>query len=266
MNKGKSDGNKHENITEKEVDKAKDTGNISRRIQNPNDVNSATQDKDRDIYYPQQSLHPPHHHPRHYMPSYGHYLQQQSNPAAHLNSQYHAAMASPNPRSTSTNTAYTQSHAYRSLFVQTSSINENDVLCGRGGLTNQHVGNKKFRALVKELQPKYMSRKKHEKTLLSQAVVCVVRSSTPIGRFLKQEPQSGMWYDIGDEMATEKTSQAFREKSSQLKTHAKNNDQTLKSVTSKVKTDDVTKKLKKNARDCSNIDDALCFFPCIEVK
>eukprot|EP00816_Leptocylindrus_hargravesii_P012341 CAMPEP_0196808620 /NCGR_PEP_ID=MMETSP1362-20130617/8609_1 /TAXON_ID=163516 /ORGANISM="Leptocylindrus danicus, Strain CCMP1856" /LENGTH=618 /DNA_ID=CAMNT_0042183027 /DNA_START=674 /DNA_END=2530 /DNA_ORIENTATION=+ len=98
-------------------------------------------------------------------------------------------------------------------LINTSNINENDVLCGRGGLTNQHVGNKKFRALVKQLQDKYMTRKKHEKTLLSQAVVAVVRGSTPAGRFLKQDTQTGMWYDIGDEMATEKTSQAFREKS-----------------------------------------------------
>merc|ERR1712226_1775055 len=43
--------------------------------------------------------------------------------------------------------------------------------------------------------------------------VAVVRGSTPAGRFLKQGTQTGMWYDIGDEMATEKTSQAFREKS-----------------------------------------------------
>ena len=98
-------------------------------------------------------------------------------------------------------------------FISTSSINENDVLCGRGGLTNQHLGNKKFRALVKQLQEKYITRKKHEKTLLSQAVVAVVRGSSPAGRFLKQDVQTGMWYDIGDEMATEKTSQAFREKS-----------------------------------------------------
>lgn len=98
-------------------------------------------------------------------------------------------------------------------MINTSDINENDVLCGRGGLTNQHVGNKKFRALVKQLQEKYITRKKHEKTLLSQAVVAVVRGSSPAGRFLKQDVQTGMWYDIGDDMATEKTSQAFREKS-----------------------------------------------------
>ena len=152
---------------------------------------------------------PPPHSSQHMPPSHSSHYYGQPPPTtgypysgAYYHDQYRAHIPPPPPPV-----------AHNIYLINTSDINENDVLCGRGGLTNQHVGNKKFRALVKQLQEKYITRKKHEKTLLSQAVVAVVRGSSPAGRFLKQDVQTGMWYDIGDDMATEKTSQAFREKS-----------------------------------------------------
>jgi hypothetical protein len=38
-----------------------------------------------------------------------------------------------------------------------------------------------------------------------------IRGLNPPGRLLKQDPQTDLWYDIGDKKATEKTRQALRE-------------------------------------------------------
>merc|ERR1719183_3491411 len=43
-------------------------------------------------------------------------------------------------------------------------ITNNDVLCGRGGLTNHHPGNILFRNLVKAKQPAYVRATKREKS------------------------------------------------------------------------------------------------------
>lgn len=90
-------------------------------------------------------------------------------------------------------------------------INNNDVLCGRGGATNSHVGNREFRKLVKKFKDKYLSAKKKDKPAVAAEVVEVIRKLDPPGRFLKKDKDSGYWLDIGDLRAKEKTSQALRE-------------------------------------------------------
>lgn len=90
-------------------------------------------------------------------------------------------------------------------------INNNDVLCGRGGATNSHVGNREFRKLVKKFKDKYLSAKKKDKPAVAAEVVEVIRKLDPPGRFLKKDKDSGYWIDIGDARAKEKTSQALRE-------------------------------------------------------
>jgi len=89
--------------------------------------------------------------------------------------------------------------------------NDNDVLCGRGGATNNHPGNRHFRDLVKQFQRTYLRAKKKEKPRVAKQIVDLIRNRTPTGRFLKKEPEKDGWYDIGDQRATEKTSQALRE-------------------------------------------------------
>lgn len=42
-------------------------------------------------------------------------------------------------------------------------VNKNDVLCGRGGATNSHSGNRAFRSLVKRYQDRYLRAKKRDK-------------------------------------------------------------------------------------------------------
>lgn len=85
----------------------------------------------------------------------------------------------------------------------------NDVLSGRGGGTNQHAGNRYFRSLIDENREKYLRAKKNDKPFISLSIVDAIRRRN--GRFLKKDKNSGLWYEIGDAAAREKTSQAFRQ-------------------------------------------------------
>ena len=86
-----------------------------------------------------------------------------------------------------------------------------DVLCGRGGGTNNHVGNSHWRMLVAANKQLYVTLPKRQKMLLSRSIVNAVRSQHPPGRFLQKDSKTDEWYDVGDQRAQEKTSQALRE-------------------------------------------------------
>lgn len=90
-------------------------------------------------------------------------------------------------------------------------INENDVLKGRGGKVNKHVGNVQFRKLLAMYRPAYMSKaiKKIEKSNISSKIIQTIRNMDPPGRFLVEV--DGGWFEIGDKEARRKTSQAIRE-------------------------------------------------------
>jgi len=89
---------------------------------------------------------------------------------------------------------------------------ENDVLSGRGGRINNHTGNVRFRKLVAAEKLKYLSiHKKMDKAMIAVDIVEKIRILEPPGRFLKQDPDSLCWYEIGDERARKKTGQALRE-------------------------------------------------------
>ena len=91
-------------------------------------------------------------------------------------------------------------------------VTENDILCGRGGLTNHHKGNKRFRDIVALHRPDYVRAPKVHKPAVARLIVRAIRNSDPPGRFLKKDYKSNKFYDIGDKRATEKASQALREK------------------------------------------------------
>jgi len=97
--------------------------------------------------------------------------------------------------------------------------NENDVLCGRGGRINSHVGNRKFREIIQYRKKEYLAptTKKLEKAHIAAAIVNDIRSMQPAGRFLKEDGKSGMWYDIGDAKAIKKTGQALREDAPEIR-------------------------------------------------
>ena len=57
----------------------------------------------------------------------------------------------------------------------------------------------------------YITLPKRQKMLLSRSIVNAVRSQNPPGRFLQKEGKTKLWFDVGDQRAQEKTSQALRE-------------------------------------------------------
>jgi len=98
-----------------------------------------------------------------------------------------------------------------------------DVLLGRGGGTNNHSGNIKFRKLVNEHKMRYLACSKVDKPKVAREVVQLWRKMSPPGRFLarKDETKRGpgsiksednVWIEVGDKKAREKASQCLRER------------------------------------------------------
>ena len=81
----------------------------------------------------------------------------------------------------------------------------------RQGGTNNHIGNAHWRMLVSANKELYVSLQKKQKMLLSKSIVHAVRNQNPPGRFLQKDSNKDTWYDVGDQRAVEKTSQALRE-------------------------------------------------------
>ena len=88
-------------------------------------------------------------------------------------------------------------------------INSNDVLCGRGGLTNSHIGNKRFRDVVSEYQVEYLEARKNDKKGIARKIVARINENG--GRFLQRSQSSDAWCVASEKRALEKTSQALRE-------------------------------------------------------
>lgn len=88
------------------------------------------------------------------------------------------------------------------------SIGPNDVLLGRGGKTNSHVGNKRYRAIVAKHQTQYLVARKNEKVLIARSIVSIIQDKG--GRFLKRTLDNQL-EEVTDKKAQEKTSQALRE-------------------------------------------------------
>jgi hypothetical protein len=92
---------------------------------------------------------------------------------------------------------------------QSSTIGPDDVLLGRGGATNNHDGNRRFRILVAENQREYLKARKRDKVIIARRIVSIVQSKG--GRFLKRGTEDNSWVPVPDKRAQEKTSQALRE-------------------------------------------------------
>jgi hypothetical protein len=118
-----------------------------------------------------------------------------------------------------------------------STPHKNDVLMGRGGNNNQHSGNEKLRGVARTRCEDYRRVSKKEKSDISRELVKSVRKWTPPGRcvstptmfyhslsfgltscsshlahrFLRKDPRTSKWEDVGDDIAREKTSQVLRD-------------------------------------------------------
>ena len=92
-------------------------------------------------------------------------------------------------------------------------INENDVLLGRGGMTNTNPGNIKFRELVAKYRMSYCTAPKGDKGALARYLCNYVRYRN--GRFLRRDDEckelTPCWYEVGDDKAVQKCGQALRE-------------------------------------------------------
>ena len=87
-----------------------------------------------------------------------------------------------------------------------------DVIMGRGGGTNHNPGNIKYRRIVEDTKHSYKTAARPEKPLIATKVVSDWRALNPPGRFIKLDKKTGLYNDIGDAAAREKTAQALREK------------------------------------------------------
>jgi type IV secretory pathway ATPase VirB11/archaellum biosynthesis ATPase len=99
-----------------------------------------------------------------------------------------------------------------SILVHSDDIKTLDVISGRGGKSNHHVGNKVFRHLVTEMKPAYRSSViRTEKASLTNSIVEKVHRMG--GRFLIQNtgPFEPQWRLMTKVEARRKTSQALRE-------------------------------------------------------
>jgi hypothetical protein len=86
---------------------------------------------------------------------------------------------------------------------------DKDVLLGRGGHARHHIGNLYYLKVKTDLQDRYFKAKCSEKTRISQELVDIVRGRG--GRFLKYNKFVGKWYEVENDMARGKASQALRE-------------------------------------------------------
>lgn len=63
----------------------------------------------------------------------------------------------------------------------------------------------------------YVNSKRLDKPLVALEIIRAWRAQEPPGRFLKNNEKTGLWEDVGDKKAREKTSQALREKAPELR-------------------------------------------------
>jgi len=102
---------------------------------------------------------------------------------------------------------------YPIVLTDGTDVNDQDVLFGRGGVTNSHPGNRNYRSMVRNLQREYLDAPKLKKAAVAMRVVEQVYSQG--GKFLVED--DGEWIEVEKEKAREKTSQALREKAPQLR-------------------------------------------------
>jgi len=100
--------------------------------------------------------------------------------------------------------------------VRTDEITVNDVLCGRGGDINVHVGNERYRKMIEIRKMDYLTATyKREKRMIASSIVNEIHALVPPGRFMSKIQAPGRkrsrnkgpdlgWFEIGEEKATKK--------------------------------------------------------------
>ena len=74
-----------------------------------------------------------------------------------------------------------------------------DVICGRGRNVFNHSGNERFRTIVAGYLDRYnQANAKLEKSYILSEIVTRVREASPNGGFVKKDPKTGKWMEVGD--------------------------------------------------------------------
>ena len=108
---------------------------------------------------------------------------------------------------------------------------DDDVLFGRGGYSNQHPGNIRFREKAMELRPWYeaATTTKEEKYRISELLVESVKSE---GHRFLEKGEDGLWHEVVGNGARKKASQALRERIKGTRRRARGNAGSVRSSTS----------------------------------
>jgi hypothetical protein len=124
---------------------------------------------------------------------------------------------------------------------RTMTVTDSDVLCGRGGLSNQHPGNRLFRRIINE--NKHIYQKCDNSTHRRLLIISIVSSIRQLGgRFLRK--QGAIWTKTSYKEACLKTSQAMRE-------HYASGDETSSSSSNFSKAKEALNKQSKKAKEKS---------------
>jgi len=97
-------------------------------------------------------------------------------------------------------------------MIPNSSINQDDVLFGRGKKSNNHPGNMYFRELVSRMASHYKDCTRKQNTALSHSIVDAIQKKG--GKFLSPvSNDSNFWVEMRGVALRKKTSQAMRDSS-----------------------------------------------------
>jgi hypothetical protein len=95
-------------------------------------------------------------------------------------------------------------------------LRDEDVLSGRGGLSNKHPGNHVYRRIVSQNKETYQKcEKKLHKFFLAISIIAAVERVG--GRFLRRDESAERWIELPRSDAISKTAQALREQEGRSK-------------------------------------------------
>lgn len=87
-----------------------------------------------------------------------------------------------------------------------------DVICGRGKMFDNHMGNRGFRFTIQMNLDAYTKpESKLAKTIVVNSIIEQVRDSSPNGGFVKRDSLTGRWFALDDESAQQKVFHAFHD-------------------------------------------------------
>jgi len=88
-----------------------------------------------------------------------------------------------------------------------------DILFGRGNAINKHPGNEILRQLAARKREDYKNAfYREQRNQIAEEILNQIQNLSPPGRFLKQEENTGPWYEVGNRDVILKICQVLRER------------------------------------------------------